>query len=97
MCEFISKERAMDCVYEAAEHHSKNDEIIDLLYHIRAAIGKEAEITSNLLTYALRALTDTGDTTPCNFCDRCCDYNACPVEDCWLRYLKFMKKAEELN
>lgn len=95
MFDYITKERALDCVYEAATAaERKKDETADLLYRIRVKIADEPS-TTLLLNQALRALVDTESETPCTFCKQAS--NGChefPTGTCWLNYLKFMERAE---
>lgn len=95
MFDFVNKERAMDCVYEAATAaEMKKNEIADLLYRIRAKIANEPS-TALLLSQALRALVDTESDAPCVFCKQASnDCYGLPSETCWLNYLKLMERAE---
>lgn len=93
MSDFIKKERAMDCVYEAAKTSEMKDSAIsDLLYRIRVKIAQEPT-TNILLGQALRALATTESTIPCDSCKiEYCSYDYCPSQDCWYNYLKLKEK-----
>ena len=97
MPDFIKKERAMDCVYEAATtSEMKDDAISNLLYRIRVKIAQEPPVNT-LFNQALGALVDTESTIPCDFCDKCCSYDGVPSEDCWYDYLKFREKEYNME
>ena len=98
MPDLIKKERAMDCVYEAATTaEMKDNAISNLLYRVRVKIAQEPAVNT-LFNQALGALVDTESTIACDFCNiKHCPYNCIPSEDCWYDYLKFREKEYNME